>query len=398
MKKKILSLILAFMIILTFAAVGFGAAEPAPAAWGGNDIPLSDDELTVTESDNTFTVKWANPPAASKLKVYVLNGAFGEPYSQVLEPETLDYAKPFTYTVPYRYLTDYGCGGELYEVAVVAVNKNGEEFLAGVVSDIAFEYPFLDCPGVTLSDKGVATISTIPDADSYVLRLYRAAEEYSADEPELITTVTVPNATNADGRYPKTQAVSFSAYLKDAGSYYIEAYAANPGAYRRNSPASISNSVDYGAGGCTVSGTVTSFLSATDDVTLTLEASTSSAQPFTAVTTVRGSSAAFSFSKVPSGSYLLTASKKNHVERVEKVVVSADTSGVTVELHPIGDINGDGVVNSTDCMRANLQARGLVTLSDYEKACANVAGNDDIVNTSDFTRLNLHARGLRLLW
>lgn len=367
--------------------------------WGDNEIPWSDDELTVTEKNHTFSVKWANPPTASKLRVYVSNGVFEFPYSQVLEPETFNYSKPFTYTVPYRYLTDYGCGGDLYEVAIVAVNSNGEEFLAGVASDIAFEYPTLNSPTVTLSNKGIATIDTITDASSYILSLYRSPETYSADEPELITTTTVPNSKNADGRYPKTQSVSFSSFLKDAGTYYIEAYATNPSAYWRDSAPILSNSIDISAsGGYTVSGTVTSFLSATDNVTVKLDAEISSAQPYSAVTTVRGNSAAYSFSNVPAGNYLLTVSKNNHVERVEKVTVSADKSGVNVKIHPVGDINGDGIVNSTDCMRVNLQAKGLVQLNDYEKKCANVAGNDDIVNTNDFMRLNLHARGLIPLW
>ena len=147
--------------------------------------------------------------------------------------------------------------------------------------------------------------------------------------------------------------------------------------------------------GNTVSGTVTSFLSGSGAVKVTLANRSNSMIGFT--TNVYGNSAAFSFPDVPSGIYQLTVSKANHVTKTTNIAVNGNATGLAVKLHPIGDINGDGLVNTTDMMRANNHAKELVPLSGYEFACANVNG-DDIVNTTDVMRINLHAKSISSLW
>ena len=147
--------------------------------------------------------------------------------------------------------------------------------------------------------------------------------------------------------------------------------------------------------GNTVSGTVTSFLSGSGAVKVTLANRSNSMIGFT--TNVYGNSAAFSFPDVPSGIYQLTVSKANHVTKTTNIAVNGNATGLAVKLHPIGDINGDGLVNTTDMMRANNHAKELVPLSGYEFACANVNG-DSLVNTTDVMRINLHAKNLSSLW
>ena len=83
--------------------------------------------------------------------------------------------------------------------------------------------------------------------------------------------------------------------------------------------------------------------------------------------------------------------------KTTNIAVNGNATGLAVKLHPIGDINGDGLVNTTDMMRANNHAKELVPLSGYEFACANVNG-DDIVNTTDVMRINLHAKSISSLW
>ena len=149
------------------------------------------------------------------------------------------------------------------------------------------------------------------------------------------------------------------------------------------------------AAGNTVSGTVTSYLSGSGAVKVTLANRSNSMIGFT--TNVYGNSAAFSFSDVPSGIYQLTVSKANHVTKTANIAVNGNATGLAVKLHPIGDINGDGLVNTTDMMRANNHAKELVPLSGYEFACANV-NDDELVNTTDVMRINLHAKNLSSLW
>ena len=67
------------------------------------------------------------------------------------------------------------------------------------------------------------------------------------------------------------------------------------------------------------------------------------------------------------------------------------------KIHLVGDINGDGKVNSVDAARVNAQARGAGSLEDYFLQCADVNG-DGKVNSVDAARVNAHARQVSSLW
>ena len=66
-------------------------------------------------------------------------------------------------------------------------------------------------------------------------------------------------------------------------------------------------------------------------------------------------------------------------------------------LNFIGDINGDGKVNTLDVAQANAHAKGVASLSDYEFSCADANG-DGKVNTLDVARMNAHAKNIITLW
>ena len=114
-------------------------------------------------------------------------------------------------------------------------------------------------------------------------------------------------------------------------------------------------------------------------------------------TIVTGNTVDYYFADVAAGTYTLKVSKANHVTREYTVVVGNSSVIQDVKIHLKGDITGDGRVNTSDVNRANLQAKGKTTLSDYEFACADVTG-DGRVNTSDVNRINLHAKGKSLMW
>ena len=147
--------------------------------------------------------------------------------------------------------------------------------------------------------------------------------------------------------------------------------------------------------GCTVNVTVKSFLDDFGAVKVTLANRSDSTIGFT--NTIYGNDNLFIFPEVPSGLYLMTVTKANHVTKTANIAVNGNATGLTVELHPIGDINGDGLVNTTDVMRANIHAKGVLELTGYEFECANV-NDDELVNTTDVMRINLHAMNLSSLW
>lgn len=107
----------------------------------------------------------------------------------------------------------------------------------------------------------------------------------------------------------------------------------------------------------------------------------------------------YSFANVAPGTYTLQISKKNHVTREYTITVGEEAVRQNAEIWLLGDVTGDGVVNTMDVGRLYAHVRGTRTITDeYTLACANVAGSDDTINTMDVGRLYAHVRGTRLLW
>ena len=147
--------------------------------------------------------------------------------------------------------------------------------------------------------------------------------------------------------------------------------------------------------GSEIGGTVTSFGQESDIVTITLTPKGETVPAYT--TTVSGNSANYTFSGVVSGEYIMTVSKKNHVTRTYDVLVNEENVTSDVKIHLVGDINGDGKVNTLDVARTNAHAKGMTMLSGYEFSCADINA-DNRVNTLDVAKMNAHAKGITTLW
>ena len=153
--------------------------------------------------------------------------------------------------------------------------------------------------------------------------------------------------------------------------------------------------VDPNAGG-TLSGTVKSYNSTTDPVTVQLFKSGSSAAAYN--TTVKGNSASYTISGITPGTYTMKVSKKNHVTREYSVTVSSGTKTQNAEIRLLGDVNGDGRVNTMDCTRLFKHVNKTQLLTDaYAQKCADTNG-DGRVNTMDCTALFKHVNKTKPLW
>ncbi len=141
-------------------------------------------------------------------------------------------------------------------------------------------------------------------------------------------------------------------------------------------------------------GTVVSFASTDDMVTIELIRFGETNPTYTRI--IFGENEELSLKDVESGKYTIRVSKENHVTREYNFTVSSDTD-IDLKIHLIGDINGDGKVNTLDTARANANARGSSSLAGYELSCADING-DGKVNTIDVARMNAHARGVSTLW
>ena len=152
--------------------------------------------------------------------------------------------------------------------------------------------------------------------------------------------------------------------------------------------------VDPNASG-TLTGTVKSFNSTTDPVTVQLFKSGSSAAAYN--TAVKGNSASYTISDITPGTYTMKVSKKNHVTREYSVTVTTGTKTQNAEIRLLGDVNGDGKISTADVLKANFHAKRVKLLTGYEFLCADVNG-DGKISTVDVNKINSHAKKVNLLW
>lgn len=153
--------------------------------------------------------------------------------------------------------------------------------------------------------------------------------------------------------------------------------------------------------GVTVSGTVKSYGSASEAVTVTLTKQGETAPAFTDTLTGASGSAPYSqnysFATVPAGTYTLKAEKKNHVIREYDIVVDVMSVEQSVVVHLKGDINGDGKLTVADYGKVLRHAKGLEMLTGYEFQCGDING-DGKLTVADYGKILRHAKMLEYLW
>ena len=148
-----------------------------------------------------------------------------------------------------------------------------------------------------------------------------------------------------------------------------------------------------------IRGNVTSYdIDKNDTVTVRLLNSTGTSE-VRKVQCKAGTSAqmAYEMKDVQAGSYILEVSKEGHVTRICEVTVGENSVTQDVKICLIGDVTGDGKVNTRDLNRLYAHVNGTNTLSGYEFACGDVTG-DGKLNTRDLNRLYAHISEINPLW
>lgn len=143
--------------------------------------------------------------------------------------------------------------------------------------------------------------------------------------------------------------------------------------------------------GTNITGTVTSFGAADGEVTIKLMQGT---KEIASTVTTDGT---YKLTSVAPGTYSLVVSKLNHATRTYEITVTGEDVTLDAKIHLLGDINGDGRLNTRDVNRANAHAKKTATLTGYELICADINA-DGRVNTRDVNRMNAHAKKTALLW
>lgn len=147
--------------------------------------------------------------------------------------------------------------------------------------------------------------------------------------------------------------------------------------------------------GVSLSGTVTSFGDEAEQTTVQLFPSGSEIPAFIVMLT--GNTAKYSFEGVFAGTYTMKVMKKNHVTREYTVTVGSSNVVQDVKICLLGDVTGDGKVNTKDWARLKAHVNETSNLTGYELACGDVNG-DSKVNIKDWARLKAHVNESNPLW
>ena len=242
-------------------------------------------------------------------------------------------------------ITDFVAGGAKDDGGVNTANPFGKCTVAGAAVTVN--------PGATVS--GTVNDSSGKAVSGATVELYK-------DDTKVGTPVT----TDSNGKYTFSD-VSTGTYTVKAKS---DDGSLNGSASVTVAADSISNADVTVAKGVTVSGTIKSYGSASEAVTVTLTKQGETTPTFT--DTLTGNSVKYSFDTVPAGTYTLKVEKKGHAPWTESITVGDGnvTKDVTVYLY--GDVNRNGTVTSTDALQISQYIAGTRSFDAYQMLLADV--------------------------
>ena len=176
--------------------------------------------------------------------------------------------------------------------------------------------------------------------------------------------------------------VTFQA--KAAGNTAINLYEDSDGAdgYRGDAKSGAVTVEAAAVTGVTVSGTVKSYGSASEVVTVTLTKQGETTPAFT--DTLTGNSAAYKFENVSAGTYTLKVEKKGHAPRTESITVGDGNVTKDVTVYQYGDVNRNGTVTVLDASWIRQHLVGKKTFDEYQLQLADVnkSGNISVLDAS----------------
>ena len=149
------------------------------------------------------------------------------------------------------------------------------------------------------------------------------------------------------------------------------------------------------AKGFIVSGTIKSYGSASEAVTVTLAKQGETTPTFT--DTLTGNSANYSFDTVSAGTYTLKVEKKGHAPWTEEITVGSEAVMQDVKICLLGDINADGRLTLADYGKVLQHVKKVSLLTDYEFACADI-NKDGKLTLVDYGKILQHVKKVSLLW
>ena len=267
-----------------------------------------------------------------------------------------------------------------------ATLSNKKMSIISFISQIRFNKDVLEVVSITESEgytnlasgAKTAVITTVADAnDRGVVGISVAKTEETTYPVKDIVTVTFKAKAAGDGWFELVESTDGTdGYHGDnsGGTVTVEAAAVT---------------------GVTVSGTVKSYGSETENVTVTL--TPENGTPMTTVVT--GNSAAYKFENVSAGTYTLKVEKKGHAPWTEEIAVGSTAIAKDVTVYLWGDVNRDGEVTAADAQEIQRNAAGLSSVFDTDPNSAYCmlradVNKDEKVTAADAQEIQRKAAGL----
>lgn len=220
---------------------------------------------------------------------------------------------------------------------------------------------------LTIDNKGAA------DTGELTITVEGANPDAFTVSPSRIANIAAGKSAMSTVRPAKgLTAGTYTATLKISGD--------NVNTLRRNVKFTVTNP----NASATVSGTITSYGSASEKVTVTLTPATGGT-PLT--TTVTDNSATYSFPTVPAGNYTLKVEKKGHAPWTEAITVGSSNVTKDVTIYLIGDVNGDGAITADDLTALARHVAKISVITDTAALARCDVTKDDSVTADDLTML-----------
>ena len=348
--RKLLSILLAVVLVASVAVMAVGAADVDDAA----------------QAAGTATVTLYDIKGNTVTKTY----SVGETFTACVYLNTSSVSTAGIGSLK---------GQQTYDSSILEL-ADAYDDADGMISDLSAMFP--QCgSGAVANGKRVGGIYYNASTPGY------NGFKFNSDDSVLIISHYTVKAAGTTSIENSMTTLAVSDYdltrIIDRGAIKIDSFTTKPELSEPAAPA-----------GSTVSGTVTSYLDDAQDVTVQiLDGETVIGSDVKA-----GNTVTYSIANVVAGDYTLRVSKKNHVTRDYAITVSGDNTA-DAKICPLGDVDNNGKVTSMDVSAANNHAKKTKPITDeYKLRCANVAGAALSITTMDVSGINNHVKGIKSLW
>lgn len=236
-------------------------------------------------------------------------------------------------------------------------------------------------------DKGVLAVTKIEQLDGFAKLAAGATIDpvlSTPDEANDRSLVGVGFVRGSDKTHEAGEFLRVTFQAKAAGNTAISLHEDSDGAdgYRGDISGGTVMVEAAAVTGVTVSGTVKSYGSASEVVTVTLTKQGETTPAFT--DTLTGNSAAYKFENVSAGTYTLKVEKKGHAPRTESITVGDGNVTKDVTVYQYGDVNRNGTVTVLDASWIRQHLVGKKTFDEYQLQLADVnkSGNISVLDAS----------------